>query len=390
MESKSSTAAQTINDNKKIIPVYLYRTEEAYGSQVRNLEAVIEYEVFELGNTDIFDYILNHYDLDQKGVRIAFMHTIKTMQEICETGDADDSAALNRVIEKNGDKMKKSFIESVIEMLHYLTNKKLVYALWLTDKENVIKFYGGIDDKDASNIDMYRTSDVILSDLGPEGMLFGYENYPEPISIFDEFVAMEQALSDNLAELKKNINNNNADIEKYEGLIKDKAYTIFSQYNSIITTMQHIRTVVKEIPKCCEQLDKFSYIPAHGIDKIYFSGEKIYLPEINDSYECLCIGVDNNKPNRRIGALHILFNKPSPAILVQGYRCKDFTICKIENIDNHDAIVYDYHTDESGNTEWDAKEKIEILKQIDDLLLDFMTYMPKFVRKFIDITRNMP
>lgn len=40
----------------------LYRTEAAYGSGIRNITEIIEHEIFELGNTDILDYLVKHYD----------------------------------------------------------------------------------------------------------------------------------------------------------------------------------------------------------------------------------------------------------------------------------------------------------------------------------------
>ena len=52
------------------------------------------------------------------------------------------------------------------------------YVLWLcVDKDDVMEYYNATLD----DIDTYPVGDVVLSDLGHEGILWGYTSRPEPI-----------------------------------------------------------------------------------------------------------------------------------------------------------------------------------------------------------------
>lgn len=68
------------------------------------------------------------------------------------------------------------FLEKVRLEISAQTGRDIQYALWLADKACVQKFYGGTD----GDTEGYVTSDVALSDLGPSGVLFGYELEPLP------------------------------------------------------------------------------------------------------------------------------------------------------------------------------------------------------------------
>lgn len=50
------------------------------------------------------------------------------------------------------------------------TRKELKYGLWLTDKETFAKEYARKDE--SARIDAYPVSNVVFSDLGPDGKLF--------------------------------------------------------------------------------------------------------------------------------------------------------------------------------------------------------------------------
>ena len=52
------------------------------------------------------------------------------------------------------------------------------YALWLAPSDTVIEHYA----RPGGRIDAYDVSDaIVLSDLGYDGVLFGFEKNPEPI-----------------------------------------------------------------------------------------------------------------------------------------------------------------------------------------------------------------
>lgn len=71
------------------------------------------------------------------------------------------------------------FVEKLRQELSAQVGQDIQYALWLADKACVQGFYGGRD----SDIACYETSNVILSDLGQHGILFGYEFEPFPLDI---------------------------------------------------------------------------------------------------------------------------------------------------------------------------------------------------------------
>lgn len=147
------------------IPKIMYRSEDSYGSGVRDVLDVMVYELYELGNTDILEYICDHY-FDEEMKRQCSMMILSI-----ETGDVFEDDIID---------IAKASLETIKEK----TNKDIRYCLWLAEKDVVDEMYA----YDESNIDAYYTSDVILSDLGRDGILFGYEKEPEPI---DEDLLLE-------------------------------------------------------------------------------------------------------------------------------------------------------------------------------------------------------
>ena len=87
-------------------------------------------------------------------------------RELEENGYVDDMSELDQL----------EFLEKVRLDISAQAGRDIQYALWLADKACVQRFYGGTD----SDIESYETSDVILSDLGRGGTLFGYELEPLP------------------------------------------------------------------------------------------------------------------------------------------------------------------------------------------------------------------
>ena len=139
----------------------MYRSEDSYGSGVRDILDVMTYEIYELGNTDILEYVCEHY-LDKSTVDV-----IKRVIYSVEGGQDDISEDYIYDICKD-----------IVSEINKKTNHDLKYALWLADKSVVEDMYTD----DPLNIDAYYTSDVILSDLGNDGILFAYGDYPEPIN----------------------------------------------------------------------------------------------------------------------------------------------------------------------------------------------------------------
>ena len=65
-------------------------------------------------------------------------------------------------------------IDCLLDDLKKQFGKELVYCVWLTDYQNVEKYYG-------RPTTICKKSDIILSDLGKEGALYAY--FEEPMEI---------------------------------------------------------------------------------------------------------------------------------------------------------------------------------------------------------------
>ena len=141
-----------------------YRTETFSGSGVRNVIDVIWYEIFVLGNADILDClsrtILRHHTICSS--------LIQYQQELENNGFIDDMIAAE----------SRDLIRCILEAIYEETGNAICYGLWLADLNTVKDLYRG---KDAS-IDIYHTGPVILSDLGYDGTLYGYEKAPERLN----------------------------------------------------------------------------------------------------------------------------------------------------------------------------------------------------------------
>ena len=144
--NKSPTNSSNINET------LLYRTESAFGSGIRDLRDVIQFEIEELQNTDIPDTLLDNFKMT------------KEQENILRTSYETDNIDYDRLV------------DTCLDIVHRkYPNAK--YALWLADKDAVKDYYGGKDE----DIDAYEIeNDEPISDLGYEGKLFVYSKYPEP------------------------------------------------------------------------------------------------------------------------------------------------------------------------------------------------------------------
>ena len=137
-----------------------FRTEKFSGSKVRKAIDVMKYEIFDLGNTDILKTLKT--TILKNSIFIKEIEKIEF--ELEENGYVDDLFENEKI----------DFCQKILDEIHFITNKKIEYALWLADLEIVKKYYKGSN----SNIDMYKTTNIILSNLGLDGILYGYEEMP--------------------------------------------------------------------------------------------------------------------------------------------------------------------------------------------------------------------
>lgn len=139
----------------------LYRNESYSGSGVRNAVDVIVHEIYELRNTDVIDYCLSHYSLK----KMHFNQTFKILKETIEDDDAVEESDI------------RILIEDLLKNIESETGISVNYALWLASKESVKENYDG----EENTIDAYEIGQVILSDLGEDGVLYGYQTKPAKI-----------------------------------------------------------------------------------------------------------------------------------------------------------------------------------------------------------------
>lgn len=141
-----------------------YRTEDAFGEGLTDpVSTIMTYETYTLGNTDIVEYLMEHYLQDN-------MELLKSGQDI-----ADE---IENGLEISEADIETFFKESLYE-IQRKTGKNISHCLWLADKDVVKSYYmQGY----SCNMDGYHVSDIILSDLGYDGTLYGYEEKPECVS----------------------------------------------------------------------------------------------------------------------------------------------------------------------------------------------------------------
>lgn len=139
-----------------------YRTESAYGSNVRKLKDIIFFEVSELLNIDIFEYCINNYQLP-KHIKYKLRNTILLIEEGQEV---------------NEERLKRN-IDNLIDSLNKIFEIDLRYGLWVCEnKQTIIDYY----DANEYDVDTYDVSDgIIISDLGEDGILYAFEFLPQPI-----------------------------------------------------------------------------------------------------------------------------------------------------------------------------------------------------------------
>ena len=177
-----------------------YRSVQLYGAGYTCADQVIAYEVFELKHYNILDTLSDSF-LKQTEIG----ERLKKFSQVLNQTIQDKEIA-NCISKYQKDQYEGSvFIDKVLEEIKNVTGKKINYCLWLCDSIDDIKeVYGkeGYKIRDInpevdefgeySDFDAYEESDIILSDLGKAGKLYGYEEAPRIIKSFDEEDLLEK------------------------------------------------------------------------------------------------------------------------------------------------------------------------------------------------------
>lgn len=134
-----------------------YRDDGLFGDGVRDAAKVIVYETLSLGNTDIIDYCVERYPVS----------------ESCKDGLYDS-------LENDDETGFESAVGQLLSELGSYFGKEIKYCLWLCDSPQTVKD-AYASEYDDFVISSYETSDVVLDDLGEDGILYGYEKPPKPV-----------------------------------------------------------------------------------------------------------------------------------------------------------------------------------------------------------------
>lgn len=151
----------------------LFRNENYSGSGVRDAIQVMSFEMFDLNNSDIPETL--QATIFAKNT-VAKNYCLKLI-ELIESNDLDNSNKPTIT--------KESAIiwaENLLSFIKQETGKSIKYALWLTDVTNAsYGMYGTASGclNIGDQIDAYLESDIILSNMGMQGKLYGYESLPE-------------------------------------------------------------------------------------------------------------------------------------------------------------------------------------------------------------------
>ena len=146
----------------------MYRNDDCYNSRERNIVEVIYFEIFELNNTDILEYVSKHY-LDQP------------LRSECENIiNADNYSNLSYF--NDDEEAGRNFVKAIVASISAKTRRNLSHALWLAKKDAVINLYHNGPEAQGITIASYHTSSIVLSNLGYDGILFAYDDIPKMIN----------------------------------------------------------------------------------------------------------------------------------------------------------------------------------------------------------------
>ena len=162
-----------------------YRTERLWGEGYRVAPEVMAFEVFGLGNTDILETLM---DTILKGTPMA--DELQQLEYAINEEDVPSNPTLSKFLamwdkyDEDEEDDAIAFFQTVLDAIKEKTGKDIKYCLWLCDtKEDIIQEYDMNNELDDNSFDAYEDSDIILSDLGSGGKLYGYEEYPNPCDI---------------------------------------------------------------------------------------------------------------------------------------------------------------------------------------------------------------
>ena len=166
-----------------------YRSELLFGDGYRDAAAVMAHEVFELENTDILTTLRTTILKNS-----SYAHDLEILEEELTTFDISDDDENGDLFElylthdsySDLDCASIQFFETILHEIASITGKSIRYVLWLCDTKEDVYHYDIRNELTDADIDVYEESDIILSDMGHDGKLYGYETIPKPICTLPE------------------------------------------------------------------------------------------------------------------------------------------------------------------------------------------------------------
>ena len=127
--------ALTIDSKRILANGYGWRNDSAYGSGIDDAFKIIDYEVFELGNTDILYTCRKIYGL------------------------------------KLDIRKKKESVYTIKMFLRSVLGETKIYGMWFGTEKNIRKYYNGDEEISCYSLPKNYGTALVISDMGPEGSL---------------------------------------------------------------------------------------------------------------------------------------------------------------------------------------------------------------------------
>lgn len=127
--------ALTIDSKRILANGYGWRNDSIYGSGVNDAFKIIDYEVFELGNTDILYTCRKVYGL------------------------------------KLDIRKKKESVYTIKMFLRSVLGETKIYGMWFGTEKNIRKYYNGDEEISCYSLPKNYGTALVISDMGPEGSL---------------------------------------------------------------------------------------------------------------------------------------------------------------------------------------------------------------------------
>lgn len=150
-----------------------YRSELLFGEGHTEAASVLTHETFTMGNLDVID-MLSSSVLAGTDVGKKLEHIAAVMRE--EESDPELEVFLDRAGYDECDPEGVAlFRDEVLPAISKVTGYEVNYVMWLCDSPSeVLHSYGDLADVTEDDIDEHQIGGVMLSDIGHDGVLWGY------------------------------------------------------------------------------------------------------------------------------------------------------------------------------------------------------------------------